>query len=45
VASILFDKKNKATKQLLDVILAQKLNKQHCSMHAHLAMKKPKNLV
>ena len=26
VASILFDKKNKATKQLPDVMLAQKLN-------------------
>jgi hypothetical protein len=32
VASILFDKKNKATKQLPDVILAQKLNIQSVSI-------------
>ncbi len=45
MASILFDKKNKATKQLLDVMLAQKLNKHNISMHTYLCLKFPKNLV
>ena len=35
VASILFDKKNKATKQLPDVMLAQKLNIQPILIKPH----------
>ena len=45
MASILFEYKNKATKQLLDVMLAQKLNRHNISMHTYLCMKFPKNLV